>query len=364
MKPAKRQHFVSQVEQRFNAIDRSLPKKQQKIHAFEIMDKERNSLRLVDSRGVRIRNNLQLPHLFTFRDSEKIARDMEALFGQFESQYTGIVQCLESELRPGGIRSVAFDDAIRIWGLKFLNTFRNPYSIRKTVDTFREPERYFPTDPTYKSWHQSIMDETDNPLFTALDDTGVTLDEFKKWQLGLLLLVMRNEAPGIGNYPYADTLMGQMAHELLTDRSRITWLVFHVLSKDFDGRFLLSDRGYTAGSAPKDKARLVLDFNLSDRIAITFCSIDPKSISFPRAPWVNDTILDAAHAELTAQSERPVVFDDSDWLANYNERTIYYAYKHVYCSREQVVGAQVQLEEPREHDNRSMLMRPGGTRDS
>lgn len=308
---------------------------------FEIMDREDNLLKLVGSNGVRIKNNLQLPHLFSFKDATEMIRNMEELFGHFESQYTGIVERLETELSRC-TRSIAVETALRILELKLLHLFRNPYGIKKAVDMLPHPERWLLTDPTYRAWHDAIRNETAHPFFGRLNDGDITFEEFKKWRLGLLLLVTKNEAPGIGNCPYAETFLGQLVHDLLADETRITWLVFYVLSTDFPGQFLLSNRGYTADSEPGDKASLILSFNLSDRIAFTFCSIDPVSVPHPNRPWVNNAMLDAVRAELTAEPEVKIVFNDLDRLAYYNERTIYYAHKHVYCSQEQVVGAQVE----------------------
>jgi hypothetical protein len=65
-------------------------------------------------------------------------------------------------------------------------------------------------------------------------------------------------------------------------------------------------------------------------------------VPHPNPPWINSTLLDAVHAELTAKPEIKLIFDDPTRLAEFNEGAIYYAHRHVYCSRAHVVGAVVE----------------------
>ena len=65
-----RQHFLPQVEQRFNAINPHAPKTKQKIYSFEIVNREALELRLLNSKGHPISNTLAYRDLFSF-DVEK-----------------------------------------------------------------------------------------------------------------------------------------------------------------------------------------------------------------------------------------------------------------------------------------------------
>ena len=60
------QHFISQVEQKLNCINPSLPRDRRRIYKFKIDDREELTFNLVNPLGVKIENNLSFNDLYTF----------------------------------------------------------------------------------------------------------------------------------------------------------------------------------------------------------------------------------------------------------------------------------------------------------
>jgi DNA-binding transcriptional MerR regulator len=84
----KNQHFISQVEQRLNAYNPDAARDNQRIYEFEIVDRDKRILKLVDARGRSIKNNLAMLDLFSFDvDKDKNTRaNFEEAFHRYERQ--------------------------------------------------------------------------------------------------------------------------------------------------------------------------------------------------------------------------------------------------------------------------------------
>jgi hypothetical protein len=91
----KHQHFLSQVEQRLNALNPVSSEVNQRIFSFSLIDRDQCSIALDGEHGRSIANNLLLYDLFSFDVKERRAARMnfESLFGQYES---GIKENTES----------------------------------------------------------------------------------------------------------------------------------------------------------------------------------------------------------------------------------------------------------------------------
>lgn len=79
------QHFISQVEQKLNCINPSLPRDRRRIYKFKIDDREELTFNLVNPLGVKIENNLSFNDLYTFDVfSDRTRNNFEAYFGKYE----------------------------------------------------------------------------------------------------------------------------------------------------------------------------------------------------------------------------------------------------------------------------------------
>ena len=83
----KNQHFVSQVEQRFNALNPAALPENQRIYEFEIVDRDEHQVRLVTLKGRRISNSLSMFDLFSFDVADSGVRaNLERVFGNYEAR--------------------------------------------------------------------------------------------------------------------------------------------------------------------------------------------------------------------------------------------------------------------------------------
>lgn len=69
-----RQHFIHQVEQRFNAINPLAAPKNQRIYSFEIVNREAHELRLLNPNGQPISAALAYPDLLGISGKVKVVR--------------------------------------------------------------------------------------------------------------------------------------------------------------------------------------------------------------------------------------------------------------------------------------------------
>src|SRR5215472_10811453 len=83
----KNQHFVSQVEQRLNALNPGARPENQRIYEFEIVDRDQHQVRLVNPKGRLISNALSMFDLFSFDVADDGLRaNLERVFGTYEAR--------------------------------------------------------------------------------------------------------------------------------------------------------------------------------------------------------------------------------------------------------------------------------------
>lgn len=82
---SKNHHYVSQAEQRLNAIDPSRHKKRQRIYAFSITNREEYEVELESPTGVKIENNLSYDDLYSLDEFDLDKKySLEGLYGDYE----------------------------------------------------------------------------------------------------------------------------------------------------------------------------------------------------------------------------------------------------------------------------------------
>ncbi|MEM4382414.1 MAG: hypothetical protein QXX19_09325 [Candidatus Caldarchaeum sp.] len=352
--PTRTQHFISQAEQRLNGI----PPDRNRIYQFEIIDRENHILKLVSKNGVSIRNNLAIEDLYSFDKSGELRKNFENLFQRYEQRIKSAVEALEEKLLKksdtdlGGL-------LYEIWLLKFLNIWRNPYGVKKCLNTFHMMTRFHPLDRYFLDCYRQIDNLQKSDLLEGFPDLDLSLKEYKEWLKVMLLLLMPNPKSSArpGNHP--GNLFEQIAYDLLTDTSFIRAVKIQMLSESFAGRFLLNDRSYFYSSEPTDPNKLILNFNISDRIAMTFMIVNPQEIVNQDItndpilkqydPFTQNWLIQQSLAEITQNIQlRPVfddkeepVFDDKEEVEQFNQGMIFQARRYVFCSQKEVIGATV-----------------------
>lgn len=126
------QHFVSQVEQRLNAVNPNARVKNQRIYEFDIVDRERYQVRLLKSEGRLISGSLSMFDLFSFDVADSGLRaNFEEAFGVYEGRIRDLtVKLLEAHAaRSNAVSQELFD----LFVAKMVNFVRNPYSVAKVL---------------------------------------------------------------------------------------------------------------------------------------------------------------------------------------------------------------------------------------
>ena len=231
--------------------------------------------------------------------------------------------------------------------LKFLNIWRNPYGAKKFLNTFPALTRYVLTDPYFLDCQHRIDKLQKDDLFEGFPDLDLSLEEYKTWLKGLLLLLMPSRSNQTERGKFQSNILEQLTYDLLTDTTKFCAIEIHILSENFPGRFLLSDRSYFYSTEAKDKKRLILSFNITDCISATYTLVEPSEIlpevekHDPRVLFFNEEITNVAKTEMLRSLQLRIIHDNEKEVKWFNEQTIFQAKEHVFCSRKDVMGATV-----------------------
>jgi hypothetical protein len=345
--PTKIQHFVSQVEQRLNGI----PPDRNRIYKFEVIHRENSIIKLAHKKGVSIRANLAIEHLFSFDKSGSLAKSFENLFQRYEERMSTAVNKLKEGLdqKSNNLIGTALYE---IWLLKFLNIWRNPYGVKKFLNTFYMLYSYPPpTDRYFLKCYQDIDNLKTNDLFKGFSDLGLSLKEYKKWLRGLLLLLMPNAETSAAQGNPFNNIFERIAYDLLTNKTTFRFIKLHVLSEGFPGRFLLNDRSYFYSTEPSNKDQLILNFNITDRIAMTYMITTPDIQNVVRndpalSRFINqfgrklgEEFIRASQTEIAQDIQLKLIRDDYQEVEKFNRGMILQAKRYVFCSQKNVIGA-------------------------
>lgn len=315
----KNQHFVSQVEQRFNAINPLAKEDSQKIYSFSLNDRESYSISLDSQEGFKISNTLLLNDIFSFDVLEKEAAryNFEKLFQQYEDYIKSNTESLISKLPNAGadIRS----EILNLFLFKLLNFVRNPYSIKKVLNTFPQLRNAYPTDPThYKNFDRVLNGKKPHQVYLC-NRLGITKEEYVDWLSIIFLLItpLEKDQPNF---------LEQIVKKLYEKPE----VFIMVLIYTYDEKTcLLSDRGYSIPLPEKD--HMAWDFNLCSHgfIRYIFGNIDslvPANISKKNVE------------KLKARTKSVVIINDLNALAQYNRHVVYQCHKNIFNSSLECYG--------------------------
>lgn len=341
-------HFISQAEQRFNAREYD----KNKIYKFEVIErgppitKCPPVLRRTNDRGMSIRSNLAFDDLFTFDRSGATGRNFERLFAAYENDIHQAVSDLMVQVEARAEENLG-RTLLKIITLKFLNVWRNPFGVRKFLNTFKVLQDYQPSERHIRDLFNRINALSEADLPSALRQSSLSLPEHQAWLKDIFLLLLPSGVRDPKNPQRYLSILEEWTHDLLTNPNRFRAIELQLLSKDSPGRFLLNDRSYFYGSESSDRSMLKLHFNITDHIALNFMIVDPEIVyehivkRDPDVAQFDRQIVQESQAEVAEAIQFRVVKDDFDHLKRFNEMMILQAHKHVYCSQKDVYGIKV-----------------------
>lgn len=326
---ARNHHYISQVEQRLNAIDRSAVQHNQRIYKFKIVDAETKVVALTDPTGTKIEKNLAVRDLYALRMLEGGGQhNLEAAFQEYEKDIGLVTQSLIHKLQnPNGLDIKA--ELLKLYLLKLLNSFRNPHSIKNTLNSLQMLKGVLPGNRALADQFVQ-MDEGQRTQASRICDLyGVTEEEYTDWLKAMCLLILQPLDHGLS---FLETLV----KGLMENRSLVKDVTVFSYDVNFpEGGVLLCDRGIVLGNVD-DNVRMEF-FNLDSHNFASFMFIDYQAQQLVPVP---ERALEAMkrYAEKTRVSNPR---NDLEVLKAYNSNCVWQAAEHVYCSRSTAYGVKV-----------------------
>jgi hypothetical protein len=323
----KNQHFVSQVEQKLNAINPLAEEENRRIFSFSLVDRESSSISLDSQMGCKISRNLSLNDIFSFDvlKGDATRYNFEKLFHKYEATIKTNTESLISKLTISNadIKS----EIINIFLSKFLNFVRNPYSIHKVLNTFPQLKNIYPTDPLHYKNFERVLNGTKPQQRHICNELGVTEDEYKNWLSSIFLLLTPIEK----NKP---NYLDQAVNGLFENKNRLIMVCIYT----YDNKTcLLSDRGYTSVSEENDF--FVLDFNLYSNGFIRYSFSEVSSFVHEGIPKNFIEIYKNGPQDIVIHK----IKNDLDTLAQYNNNTVYQCSKNIFNSSSECHGVNVKM---------------------
>lgn len=315
----KNQHFLSQAEQRLNAINPAAKAKNQRIYSFDVLrDEDGVDCKLAEPRSVRIESNLSDIDLYSFSlldDKERL--NFESAFGKYESEVKLWVDNLISKVSNG--TDDVSEEIQRIFLLKFLNTLRNPFAMSALIDVFSKYINYFPTDSELKSIYLKI-DSNNIPHADAVCTRyKVTKVQYVSW-LKILYLILYVKDGDETN------LLESIAKSFYENPLHHIQIFLCVYSKGQS--VLLSDKGFS--KFDPSGASINYEFNLCDRAHIAYAFTD-ISKALPDHPLHGNQQILNLFKKQSKNINLSLIWDNEDMLSAYNQRIMDQSYNSVYC---------------------------------
>ena len=322
------QHFISQVEQRLNAISSEVSKEKQKIYSFNVVDRENYNIELVSETGKLIEKNLSFDDLFTFEILTEGQRlNFENVFRKYEDDVGRLTKSLLRKIKTSN--SVE-NEVFKIFTLKLLNTFRNPYNIKETLSIINNSINYYPNDDVLKSLHEKI-DNFSHPKESSITEKyAVSIKEYKEWMKSLFIVLVPKVEGG-------KNILESIAESLFYSGGQSPFVFVCDFSGIDGGHPLLSDRGHTVLNY--DDKVIRYEFNLSSVAYISYMFADVKDYAESKGIDVN-----MINGILRFNNKNPPRIkvalrkDESELLSNYNKNVIFQSFNTVFCKSKIIYG--------------------------
>src|SRR5690348_4275784 len=193
------QHFVTQGEQRLNALNPMADPKNQRIYSFEVVDRENYKLILENPAGRAIGKTLSLFDLFSFDVSgeSRLRLNFETQFQKYEGYIKDHTLSLIDKLNAGSRDIKA--EIINLFAAKMLNFVRNPFSIVKVLNSFPDLANYDPTDPVLLADYRRVVRGRKPHQAHLCAELGISEVQYVEW-LRVLFMLLVPMAEGQPNF--------------------------------------------------------------------------------------------------------------------------------------------------------------------
>lgn len=324
------QHYISQTEQRLNALNPAAKPENQRIYSLSLVDRASFTVALDSPRGRLISRTLALRDVFSFDVlPNRTRKNFESLFRTYENRICHNTLSLLSKLDKGGPADIK-EEVLALFVAKFMNVLRNPFSIKKVLDTVGSLLKYEPTDPDILAQFQTVIAGSKPQEAYLRRELDITSDEYRKWLAALFFML-------VSPMPNQPNFMELTVKSLFEMPSGLPMVFVHRYTNDESDKVcLLSDRGC---SSPLPEPYTSFHFNLSSRafVSYVFASIEeiPPAISIP--PQVLGQMLEAYRRSPKTVRVTPFL-NHFPALAAYNQSAVSWSHKSVYSSSPKVYG--------------------------
>lgn len=322
------QHFLSQVEQRFNSFNLDAKNKNRKIFSFKVIDRDNYVVELEKPNGVKIIDNLTFDELFTFyKGSASQRKNLENAFGEYESKISKLTSIIIEKVGKGCNGDDISDVLVELLRVKVLNFLRNPFSIKKVLNSVGDLPDFYPVESELLKEFK-LIDSSYKPHVERLCKIfNVTYDEYIKWIKILFLVLMRP----IGSKA---NMLEEMVGNLLEDKNLKTmFIIFHYSGEHEDKRVCLSDRSWV-DCLQNDADHMGMDFNLTSNMFLRFGTVSLKSLTPAGTP---KHIVDM-YMSRSKVVECFVIENDLDVLRDYNRNAVFQSFNRVFCGSSKIYG--------------------------
>ena len=318
----KNQHFLSQVEQRLNSINPNAREENQKIFSFNILDRESYLLKLESDKGTKISKSLAINDLFSFDVINKSPYrfNFEDIFNQYERNIKINTMNLLNKLPD--VQSNIKPEVLNLFISKFLNFVRNPFSIKKVLNSFPELASFKPTSVVDLNYYEKIITGRKPQQLFLCNQLNISEKDYQDWLTIIFMLLTRHEE----NKP---NLIELVIKELFENPDSYIMVLIYCYEKH---TCLLSDRGYSIPVPETD--HMAFDFNLNSNTFIRYFFGDINKLAPSGYNKVHVDDFKSSPKSITVRYFE----NELKILEQYNRNVVYQSYKTVFNSSRKCYG--------------------------
>ncbi|WP_374528451.1 hypothetical protein [Acinetobacter sp.] len=319
------QHYVSQVEQKLNCIDPLVERKKRRIYEFEVINRDLEEYILTNDAGVKIEKNLSINDLYTIdilSDSTRI--NFENFFKKFEDKIEDLTVTLLEKIQSK--ESIYEQEIIDLVSAKFINFLRNPFGIKKILNSFGNLNTLSPVDEGLLKEFKKINPQNIHISHEKLKIFNVSNEEYLNWLKTIFIcLAVEMNGKSIAEY---------LVEKLFLPESKIITLVLNIYDSH---TCLLSDRGYVDYSALYDNRPFAMAFNLNKNTFLTVViknnSLDELISEYPDMRPVLENLKEKGQSQFIQSGiDLQVFYNKLEFLKSYNSNVMFQCHKNFYGS--------------------------------